>query len=79
LPVNRVQGGMTLNGSVLGSSSRGKGGLWVGKPNKATHRYPWSTSPEDLYYQGFTREVISLTERRGERVVFGIRARSLGL
>jgi hypothetical protein len=78
-PVNRVQGGMTLNGSVLGSSSRGYGGLWVGKPNKRTHRYPWSTSPEDLYYQSFSNEVISLTERRGERVVFGVRASRLGL
>ena len=78
-PVNRLQGGMTLKGSVLGSSSRGSGGLWVGRPNKATHRYPWSTSPEDLYYQSFTNEVISLTERRGERVVFGVKTRWLGL
>jgi hypothetical protein len=73
-PVNRVQGGMTLRGSVLGSSSRGDGGLWVGRPNRKTKRYPWSTSPEDLYYQSFTNEVISLTEKQGQRVVFGVRA-----
>jgi hypothetical protein len=78
-PVDRVQGGMTLNGSVLGSSSRGKGGLWVGRPNKKTKRYPWSTSPEDLYYRSFTNEVVSLTEKQGERVVFGVRRSWLGL
>jgi hypothetical protein len=78
-PVNRVQGGMTLKGSVLGSSSRGYGGLWVGKPNKATHRYPWSTSPEDLYYQSYTNEVISITEKQGERTVFGVKASRYGL
>lgn len=78
-PVNRVQGGMTLKGSVLGSSSRGAGGLWVGKPNKKSKRYPWSTSPEDLYYQAYTNEVISLTEKHGERTVFGVKASRYGL
>jgi hypothetical protein len=78
-PVDRIQGATTLHGQVLGSSSRKGGYLYVGRPGKATRRYGWGRLPEDLYFRDATQELFSLTEGRGARTVFAVRASSIGL
>ena len=75
-PFKQLQGAIAYKGRILGSSSAGsRGYLYVGKVGKAAKRLPWGRFPEDLYSTGSS--IFSLTEQKGERVVFGVRGDSL--
>ena len=71
-PFKQLQGAIAYKGRILGSSSAGpRGYLYVGKVGKTAKRLPWGRFPEDLYSTGTS--IFSLTEQKGERVVFGVR------
>ena len=73
-PRANVQGGLQLNGRYFTSESHGgsHGILAYGKPNQPVGTRTWAYHPEDLTYSRFTNRLYSLTEGRGDRVVFGI-------
>lgn len=70
-PFKQDQGVLTAEGNVLASSAATKRGqLYVGKPNQPATARNWGRSPEDLY-RAEDGTIFSLTERKGERTVFG--------
>jgi len=79
-PFDRLQGAATVSGSLLASSSRRGGRLYVARSgDRSTGHVWWPFLPEDLYVSGPTRKVHSLTEEPGMRMVFGVPYSVLGL
>jgi hypothetical protein len=85
MPTSNVQGALMHNGRLLASSSydmdgsNGDGELVSGFPGLEAAHYRWPDAVEDLHYAGTSDRVYSLTEERGDRVVFAINAASVGL
>ena len=73
-PRTNMQGALQLNGRDYSSESHGgaHGILASGRPNGPVSTRTWAYHPEDLTYSRFTNRLYSLTEGRGDRVVFGI-------
>lgn len=79
-PVDRLQGATMVAGSLVASSSRMGGRLYVGRPGEPSRRHVWwPFLPEDLYFSGAAGELYSLTEEPGMRMVFGVAITELGL
>jgi hypothetical protein len=85
MPASNVQGALMHNGRLLASSSydmegsNGDGELVSGFPGLDAAHYRWPDAAEDVHYAGTSRRVYSLTEGRGDRVVFAVDAASVGL
>lgn len=73
-PRTNMQGGLQLNGRYYTSESHGgaHGILAYGRPIDPVRTRTWAYHPEDLTYSRFTNRLYSLTEARGDRVVFGV-------
>jgi hypothetical protein len=85
MPASNVQGALMHKGRLLASSSfdmegsNGDGELVSGFPSLEAAHYRWPDAAEDVHYAGTSHRVYSLTEGRGDRVVFAIDASSVGL
>ena len=84
MPATNVQGGLMHKGRLLASSSYRPGGggigeLVAGNPDQDASHWAWPDGAEDLHYAGTSNRVYSLTEKKGDRIVFAIDGASVGL
>jgi hypothetical protein len=73
-PRSNMQGALQVNGRYFTSESHGgaHGILAYGRPIDPVRTRTWGYHPEDLTYSPQTNRLYTLTEGRGDRVVFGI-------
>lgn len=85
MPTSNVQGALQHNGVLVASSSfdkdagTGIGELIVGAEGAKANRINWPDGAEDVHYAGTSGRLYSLTEHKGDRIVFAIDGASVGI
>jgi hypothetical protein len=85
MPTSNVQGVLQHNRFLVASSSydsdagTGIGELIVGRPRTEARRINWPDGAEDVHYAATSGRIYSLTEKRGDRIVFAIDGSSVGI
>jgi hypothetical protein len=85
MPTSNVQGVLQHNNVLVASSSfdldagSGIGELITGAPRTPARRINWPDGAEDVHYAGTSGRTYSLTEHRGDRIVFAVDGTSVGV
>jgi hypothetical protein len=85
MPTSNVQGVLQHNNVLVASSSYDKdagsgiGELITGAPGQPARRINWPDGAEDVHYAGTSGRIYSLTEHRGDRIVFAIDGTAVGV
>jgi hypothetical protein len=85
MPTSNVQGVLQHNNVLAASSSfdldagSGIGELITGAPRAPAGRINWPDGAEDVHYAGTSGRIYSLTEKKGDRIVFAIDGAAVGV